>query len=1273
MKNEESVTDYIVRAETAASRLKSAKEDISDQLLIAMVMKGLPDSFKAFTTLIYNSDAISFAEFKIKLRNYEENEASRSAHSSTQDNIFELKCFHCGKNGHSKQNCRSKFNYKAEGSQSSGFSSRKGCNICGKTNHIAKHCFYRKNNNNNRNKSYNIEDDNDGADKSFIFNIEGFEDDTTQENQGYLIDCGATTHIVNDLKYFVRTDKNFNHKGHTIQLADNSRQTGLVVAKGDAKIHLHDSRGKLREVILKDTLCIPKFKQNILSVTARGMKIIFTNQENKIITPDGTVFYMKKHGKLYYVKNIADKKEETQEENIEVKTKMIKHSLFEWHKILGHCNVQDIVNLAKLNPTIKITDKTPFDCESCIKGKMTQSINHNEDSKAQKPFDLVHTDVAGPIEPASLEGSRFCICFVDDYSGVTYLYFMKNKSDSVKATLRFLSDISPMGINVKTIKSNVKAIRSDNGGEYTSQAYADLLLSKNIKHEYTAPYSPHQNGTAERCWRTIFNTARCILIENNLPKYLWNYAVRHASMIRNRCYSRQRRMSPYEKLTGKKFDYGRLHEFGSKCFYYVHLKTKLDDRAKEGIFIGMDPCSPAYLVFLREEKKIIRARNVHFSKPKNLTIENPQDVTYYPINIKSTNQSKRKTHHPSENSSDDSSNYDDPNSSFSGEEEEEQKNPDAARLPGDPEGGVRLESPVLKPSPEEKKVGAISKQYPTRERKLPRHLNEYHVYNSNDNVSNMSCYNTSTCKSDESEDSYFDVVCRVSDIPCSYEEAISSSNSDMWQAAMDEEISSLQAMDTYEFAVKPDRKVIGGRWIFAMKSNENNQEIFKARYVARGFSQTRDIDYSETFSPTARMTTIRTLMQFAVNENMNLFQLDVKTAYLNAPIDCELYMEQPAGYIKYDAKGNKLVWRLKKSLYGLKQSGRLWNSLLHDFLIMKGFTQSISDYCLYTKNSKDQKIILVIWVDDIILATTSHDDAVAIKSMLSERFKMKDFGIVSNFLGIEFIIESQMIKMHQSSYVSKILEKFKMLDCNPKLIPCDASVVKSDFDYQSPMLDDPCLYRQIVGSLIYLMMCTRPDICYIVSVLSQHMAKPTMAHLNMAKYTMRYIKGTQDKGLVYAPCNVDFIYGYTDASWASSADRKSISGYCYQFSDNALISWKSKKQPIVALSSCESEYVATSYAVQEGIFLQNLSKDMGLFSEIAVVKLYVDNQGSIALSKNPVYHQRSKHIDTRFHFIRSKVADGTFMLIYVPSKLNVADMFTKPCSSQSLKLFNVVK
>ena len=416
------------------------------------------------------------------------------------------------------------------------------------------------------------------------------------------------------------------------------------------------------------------------------------------------------------------------------------------------------------------------------------------------------------------------------------------------------------------------------------------------------------------------------------------------------------------------------------------------------------------------------------------------------------------------------------------------------------------------------------------------------------------------------------------------------------------------------------------------------------------------------------------MLQIAVNENLQIFQLDVKSAYLNAEIDHEIYLQQPKGFIKYDEKGNPLVLKLNKSLYGLKQSGRMWNNLLHNFLTDIDFVQSEADHCVYVCNKNNCKIFLIVWVDDIIIASSSLDVTNSVKQMLANRFKMKDFGYISYFLGIEFEISKNSMKMHQEKYIQKILEKFKMFDCNPKLIPCDLNTVNLDFHDQSPLLSDPKLYREIVVSLIYLMTCTRPDICYIVTILSQYLCKPTMAHFNLAKHVLRYLKGTISQGLIFNCEGNKCLEGFTDASWANSDGRKSISGYCFRLSNmSALISWKSKKQSTVALSTCEAEYISMTHGIQEGIFLKQLLVDMLVFCNEDPVVLFVDNKGAIDLGKNPVHHQRSKHIDIKYHFIRSKIQDGQFVLKYVPSKDNIADIFTKPSTRLSLEQFKVTK
>ncbi|KAF2345349.1 Integrase catalytic core [Trinorchestia longiramus] len=254
----------------------------------------------------------------------------------------------------------------------------------------------------------------------------------------------------------------------------------------------------------------------------------------------------------------------------------------------------------------------------------------------------------------------------------------------------------------------------------------------------------------------------------------------------------------------------------------------------------------------------------------------------------------------------------------------------------------------------------------------------------------------------------------------------------------------------------------------------------------------------------------------------------------------------------------------------------------------------------------------------------------------------------------------------------KILSKFRMSDCNPKSIPCDPSANKLDVSSDSKNLCDPKLFREIVGSLIYLMTCTRADICYVVTLLSQHLTRPTNAHLNLCKFVLKYLKGTILFGLKFVKSeNPMQITGFSDSDWGGFSERKSISGYVFKSSSSSsLITWKSKKQNIVALSSCEAEYITLTYAVQEGIFLKQLLCDMDGYDE--PVEIFVDNRGAIDLAKNPVHHQRSKHIDIRYHFIRAIIQDNKAVLSFVPSEENMADMFTKPVSRQSLLKFHTL-
>ena len=277
----------------------------------------------------------------------------------------------------------------------------------------------------------------------------------------------------------------------------------------------------------------------------------------------------------------------------------------DWHKILGHCNLKDVLIVESVVDGMKITEKEKFDCQVCIKGKMSQYRSREPDKRATCPFELVHCDLAGPVDPVARDGFKYAISFVDDYTGIIMVYFMKQKSDTTSATEKFLADSMPY--------AKVKTIRTDNGTEFTCESFRSLLVKNQIKHEKSAPYSPHQNGTVERSWRSIFDMARCLLLEAKLPKEFWSYAVMASVHIRNRCYNPRTGKTPYEAVTGQKPNLSTMHIFGTVCYAYVQDKKKLDPRSEKGIFLGYDKGSPAYLVYVAEKNVVRRVRCVKFT------------------------------------------------------------------------------------------------------------------------------------------------------------------------------------------------------------------------------------------------------------------------------------------------------------------------------------------------------------------------------------------------------------------------------------------------------------------------------------------------------------------------------------------------------------------------------------------------------------------------------------------------------------------------------------
>ncbi|RZB65513.1 Retrovirus-related Pol polyprotein from transposon TNT 1-94 [Glycine soja] len=481
---------------------------------------------------------------------------------------------------------------------------------------------------------------------------------------------------------------------------------------------------------------------------------------------------------------------------------------------------------------------------------------------------------------------------------------------------------------------------------------------------------------------------------------------------------------------------------------------------------------------------------------------------------------------------------------------------------------------------------------------------------------------------------------------------------------MDEEIKSITKNDTWELTTLPrGHKVIGVRWVYKAKKNaKGDVERYKARLVAKGYSQRQGIDYDEVFALVARLETIRLIISLAAQNKWKIYQMDVKSAFLNGFLEEEVYIEQPLGY---EVKGQEeKVLKLKKALYGLKQAPRAWNVRIDKYFQDKNFIKCPYEHALYIKAQSGDMLIVCLYVDDLIFTGNNPSMFEEFKKDMSNEFEMTDMGLRAYYLGIEVKQEDKGIFITQEGYAKEVLKKFKMEDANPvgTLMECGSKLSK----HEKGENVDPTLYKSLVGSLRYLT-CTRPDILYAVGVVSRYMEAPTTTHFKAAKRILRYIKGTTNFGLHYYSSDNYNIIGYSDSDWSGDLDdRKSTTGFVFFMGDTAF-TWMSKKQPIVTLSTCEAEYVAATSCVCHAIWLRNLLKELKMPQE-EPMEICVDDKSALALAKNPIFHERSKHIDTRYHFIRECIEKKEVKLKYVMSQDQAGDIFTKP-----LKLETFVK
>jgi len=499
--------------------------------------------------------------------------------------------------------------------------------------------------------------------------------------------------------------------------------------------------------------------------------------------------------------------------------------------------------------------------------------------------------------------------------------------------------------------------------------------------------------------------------------------------------------------------------------------------------------------------------------------------------------------------------------------------------------------------------------------------------------------------------------------PTTYQQAILGPNANEWKESMMDEIQSIESNETWELCKLPTgQKAIGLKWVYKIKyAVDGSLARYKSRLVVKGYRQRAGFDYEETYSPVASITGVRILLTIAAAHNLNLEQFDVKTAFLHGDIDVDnIYVTQPEGYIR---KGQEdCVYRLLKSLYGLKQANRIWNKTMHKILIKCGLKQSIKEPCLYYRNEADEITILALFVDDMMIATNKPGKYLGL--IKGHKIDIKQVE-ADHFLAIQVKRDQiqRKISINQISYVEKALEKFSMLGSKPCPTPMTPGVLTSEMsptqqDDIKQMANIP--YREAVGTLMYLAVVSRPDIMKAVSTVSRFLNNPGSQHWIAVKRIFRYLKGTMHFQLELGgeEGKALELSVYCDASWADAADqRRSTSGYLI-YLGTGCISWKTRVQPTVSLSTTEAEYKSLCEGVCELLYLMPICKELGINCSQPIT-LYEDNAGCKAIAENGIKNARSKHIDVKYYFLQEVIASKVCKVVYCPTEMMIADIMTK--------------
>lgn len=952
-------------------------------------------------------------------------------------------------------------------------------------------------------------------------------------------------------------------------------------------------------------------------------------------------------------------------------------------------------------------------------------LNREADS-LPAPGSLIYMDFAGPTVESYPHGFKYYCGAIDAGSGYSRIVscHSPNKEVAQQTLELLLADLKMlMGVSHKL---SPQVVVTDQGSQFMSHHFRDFLSSEQIRHWPSVVYTPQQNAMVERMWGTRFGVARTLLKFAGLGPSWHPFALQTANWICNRLPQVSRNnMSPWYILSKQRASIAYLRPFGCLVRFVIPMAQRVGDRhfadrGATGIYLGPSEVSPGCIVYSPSMRRIFTTRDVvcfedvhpgvkgcdnrwaeiseaaQLPVDETVTLSQPSLSTLQPLyetadnhiltqshvldhdppNDDAPDQPMSETpaqhgvHRPSHGAIDDD--YD-----VSHEERKDVADaPQPRKLPkldsGDvndpssrafirrlPERSTRYRANYICPTSATSLQAIRNFLFLTSESGCDADPSEIHVYESTVSESERVLIVTTTADMG-------DLV-----IPLSYEQAIASKEAEYWKAAIQRELNGLIELGTFEYVRLADlpsgSNLMRCHMVFTIKRLEDGRiDKFKCRLVANGSTQRWGVDFDRVFSTVAKITTLRLMLAVCAARNYNLSSIDIRQAYLQATLNEDLFMIMPPSLPEYNSDGFKLVVKLRKSLYGLKQAGREWSQLLTRALLTWGMIQSAIDPCLFTYSSGDSILWVVVWVDDCVICDNDPNLRSKFVHDISEVFPVEDKGELSWILHVHVQRDrkSRRLSMSQELYVKDLLSKYGgLLDGLTRRFdsPCDASLQFSS--EQCPNYDSVEYaqmgahrkdYMSLIGAYLWLANVTRPELSYIAGQLSRFVSNPSMLHYRAALRVLLYLKSTQSQVLSFQPSGSETIRCFVDSDWSSQF---SISGGVIDFMGSP-IHWFSRTQKSVSMSSTEAEYFAACVASREVMFVRELAIDLSI-SMVGPTTIHTDNKGVVDLSFDPVSFKKTKHILRASHFVRDLVVRCLIKLEWICGNDNPADIFTK--------------